>query len=45
MEDYISYENRKIFKRHLGMVKSEDQRQLLLRLLAAEEAKAPVLTR
>ena len=45
MEEYIRRENQKIFKRHLEMVKSEAQRQLLLELLAAEAAKTPVLTR
>jgi hypothetical protein len=45
MEDYIRCENQKIFKRHLETVKSETQRQLLLKLLAAEAAKTPVLTR
>ena len=45
MEEYIRRENQKIFKRQLELVKSESQRELLLKLLAAEEAKAPIVTR
>ena len=45
MEEYIRCENQKIFRRQLEIVKSESQRQLLLKLLAAEEAKAPRVTR
>jgi hypothetical protein len=45
MEEYIRHENQKIFRRQLELATSESQRQLLLKLLAAEEAKAPVQTR
>ncbi|MGA7807495.1 hypothetical protein [Bradyrhizobium sp.] len=45
MEEYIRSENLKIFRRRLELVKDAAQRQLLLRLLAEEETKAPVVTR
>jgi hypothetical protein len=45
MEEYIRRENLKIFKRHLALAKDDAQRQLLLRLLAEEEAKAAVATK
>ena len=45
MEEYLRHENQKIFKRQLELVKSEAQREMLLKLLAAEEAKVPVATR
>jgi hypothetical protein len=45
MEDYIRRENQRIFKRHLETVKDDAQRELLLKLLAAEDAKVPAVTR
>jgi hypothetical protein len=45
MEEYIRRENLKIFKRQLALVKDEAQRQFLLKLIAAEEAKTPIATR
>jgi hypothetical protein len=45
MEEYIRRENLKIFKRQLALVKDEAQRQLLLKLLTEEEAKAPIATK
>lgn len=45
MEQFIHHENLKIFRRQLALVKDDAQRQLLLKLLADEEAKAPVATR
>ncbi len=45
MEEYIHLENLKLFKRHLALAKGDAERQLLLRLLAEEEARVPVRTR
>ena len=45
MEEFMHCENLKIFKRHLALAKDDAQRQLLLRLLAEEEAKAAVATK
>ncbi|HLG84507.1 MAG TPA: hypothetical protein VKY22_26155 [Bradyrhizobium sp.] len=45
MEEFIHRENLKLFKEHLAQAKDEAQRQLLLRLLAEEEARVPVRTR
>ena len=45
MEEFIHRENLKIFRRQLALVKDDAQRQLLLRLLAEEEARVPVTTR
>lgn len=45
MEEFMRSENLKIFKRQLALAKDEARRQLLLRLLAKEEAKVPVVTR
>jgi hypothetical protein len=45
MEDFVHRENLKIFRRQLAQVKDDAQRRLLLRLLAEEEAKAPVAKR
>jgi hypothetical protein len=45
MEEYIHLENLKLFKRHLALAKGDAQRQLLLRLLAEEEARVPIRTR
>jgi hypothetical protein len=45
MEEFVHCENLKIFRRQLALVKDDAQRRLLLRLLAEEEAKAPVATR
>jgi hypothetical protein len=45
MEEFIHCENLKILKRQLALAKDGARRQLLLRLLAEEEAKAPVATR
>jgi hypothetical protein len=45
MEEFINCENLKIFKRRLALAKDDAQRQLLLRLIAEEETKAPVATR
>jgi hypothetical protein len=42
MEEYIHDENLKIFRRQLELAKDDARRQLLLRLLAEEEAKVPV---
>lgn len=39
MEDFVHRENLMIFKRRLGEAKDDVQRQLLLKLLAEEEAK------
>ncbi len=39
MEEFIHRESLIIFKRQLAAVKNEAQRQVLLRLLAEEEAK------
>jgi hypothetical protein len=39
MEEFVHRENLIIFKRQLAAVKNEAQRQLLLKLLAEEEAK------
>ena len=39
MEDFVHRENLTIFKRRLGEAKDDVQRQLLLKLLAEEEAK------
>jgi hypothetical protein len=45
MEEFVHCENLKIFRKRLALVKDDAQRRLLLRLLAEEEAKAPVATR
>jgi len=45
MEVFIHCENLKLFKSHLVLAQDDAQRQLFLRLLAEEEAKAPVATR
>jgi hypothetical protein len=45
MEEFIHRENLKIFRRRLDLAKDDAQRQLLLKLLAEEEAKVPVATR
>ena len=47
MEDFLHRENMVIFKRLLTEAKSDAQRQLLLKLLAEEEARdlAPKQTR
>ena len=45
MEEFIHCENLKLFRRQLTLTKDNAQRQLLLRLLAEEEAKVPVATR
>jgi hypothetical protein len=45
MEEFIHRENLEIFRRQLALAKDDAQRQLLLKLLAEEEAKVPVATR
>jgi len=45
MEEFVHRENLRIFKRQLALAKDDVQRQLLLKLIAEEEAKAPVVTR
>jgi len=45
MEEYIRRENLRIFRRQLDMAKDDARRQLLLKLLAEEEAKVQVATR
>jgi hypothetical protein len=45
MEEFVRRENLKIFRRQLDLAKDDDRRQLLLRLLAEEEAKLTVATR
>jgi len=45
MEEFIHRENLKIFRRQLALAKDDAQRQLLLRLLAEEEARVPLTTR
>jgi hypothetical protein len=45
MEEFTHCETLKIFRRQLALVKDDVRRQLLLRLLAEEEAKISVATR
>jgi hypothetical protein len=45
MEEFLRREKLMIFKRRLALVENDAQRQLLLKLLAEEEAKASVATR
>jgi hypothetical protein len=45
MDECIHLENLKLLKRHLALAKGDAQRQLLLRLVAEEEAKVPIRTR
>jgi hypothetical protein len=45
MENFIHNENLIIFRRRLALATDNAQRQLLLKLLAEEEAKLPVATR
>jgi hypothetical protein len=45
MEEFIHHENLSLFTRQLALAKDDAQRQLLLRLIAEEEAKVPVATR
>jgi hypothetical protein len=45
MEEFVHRENLRIFKRQLALAKDDVQRQLLLKLIAEEEAKTPVVTR
>lgn len=45
MEEYIRRENLRLFQSKLDQAKDEIQRQLLLKLLAAEKAKVAVETR
>jgi hypothetical protein len=45
MEEFMHRENLRIFKRQLALAKDDAQRQLLLKLIAEEEAKIPVVTR
>lgn len=45
MEEFVHREILKIFRRQLALAKDDVQRQLLLRLLAKEEARLPVATR
>jgi hypothetical protein len=45
MEEFVHRENLRIFKRQLALAKDDVQRQLLVKLIAEEEAKTPVVTR
>jgi hypothetical protein len=45
MEEFVHRENLRIFKRQLALAKDDVQRQLLLKLIAEEAAKTPVVTR
>jgi len=45
MEEFVHREKLKIFRRQLALAKDDARRQLLLRLLAEEEAKVPVRTK
>ena len=45
MEEFMHCENLKILKRQLALAKDDVRRQMLLRLLAEEEARIPVATR
>jgi hypothetical protein len=45
MEEFRHNENLKILRRQLTLAKDDARRQLLLRLLAEEEARIPVATR
>ena len=45
MEEFMHDENLKLFRRQLALAKDDVQRQLLLKLLAEEEARLPVETR
>jgi hypothetical protein len=45
MEEFVRRENLIIFRRQLALAKDDAQRQLLLKLIAKEEAKVPVATR
>ncbi len=45
MEEFVHCENLTIFRRQLALAKDDVQRQLLLKLLAQEEARVPVATR
>jgi hypothetical protein len=45
MEEFMRRENLVIFRRQLALAKDDAQRQLLLKLIAKEEAKVPVATR
>jgi len=45
MEEFVHCENLKILRRQLALAKDDVQRQLLLKLLAEEEARLPVTTR
>ena len=44
MEDYIHRENIALLRRRLSETSGESQRQVLLKLLAEEEAKKPTVT-
>jgi hypothetical protein len=44
MEDFIHRENLTIFRRRLAEADNDTQRQILLKLLAVEEAKGGTLT-
>ena len=44
MEEFIHRENLIIFKRRLAEAKNDVQRQMLLKLLAEEEAKGSLLS-
>ena len=45
MEEFVHLENLRIFKRQLALAKDGVQRQLLLKLIAEEESRTPVVTR
>jgi hypothetical protein len=45
LEEFIHNENLVIFRRRLALAKDDAQRQLLLKLIAEEEEKLPVVTR
>jgi hypothetical protein len=45
MEEFVRRENLKIFRRQFELTQDDGRRQLLLRLVAEEEAKLTVATR
>ena len=45
MEEFARRENLKIFRTRLALVKDDAQRDLLLKLIADQEAQAPVASR
>ena len=45
MDDFARRENLKVFRRRLALVKDDAQRDLLLKLIAEQEAQTPVASR